>query len=405
MIAIVICGLIIISLVCDIYLYNRVLVKHKVSPLYRKVFVAYWAILYLFFLATILASRFVIGESVELMTRLFMWSTYALLISIIPKFIISAFIACSDFCSVLFKRKTRALSYIGVGIAALVIVVFVHGATLGRSQIEVKNVSVVSDKIPESFDGYKVAFFSDLHVGTLVSKRKMVAKLVDEINNHNVDLVINGGDIVHQSYEEITPEILEILNQIEAKDGVLSVLGNHDLGYYYPDSLSLPKDLNIKCLIEDLISIDNVWLQNSSTYIYRGTDSISITGHTYPREMKGLAHIIGMDAFDISSAYNGVDSTDFNITIAHDPQLWSSILSNGIGDVTLSGHVHAMQCKIKIGSKVFSPASMLYDKWSGEYRDGERMLYINDGIGCVVFPMRIGVKPELTIIELKTKAE
>ncbi len=403
MIVAIILGFIISSLVCDVYVYNRILVKNKIAPIYRGLFITYWGVIYLFFLLSILINRLEVSENVELYTRVFMWSLYALLISVFPKYIMTVFLVISDFISLVLKRKIRVLNYIGAAISLLVVIAFIHGTTLGRSQIEVKRLSVVSEKIPASFVGYKVAFFSDLHLGTLVNKPKMVERLVDEINNQNVNLVINGGDVVHQSYKEITPEVLDIFNRIEAEDGVLSVLGNHDLGYYFPDSVALPKNLNISLLVNDFKSINHGWLRDNSTYIHRGDDSISITGHTYPRELKGLAHMSDMDMIDVSPAYDGVDSSSFNITVAHDPQLWNRILENNIGDVTLSGHVHAMQFKIKLGNMVFSPASLLYDRWSGEYREGERMLYINDGIGCVVLPMRIGVKPELTIIELKTR--
>ena len=405
MIIVIILGLVISSLVCDFYVYNRILVRHKVPSLLRKLFAAYWGAIYLFFIVAIILYRVLPIESIELATRVFMWSVYALILNVTPKCIITISLLLNDAISVILKRRVRVVNYIGAAVALLVVVAFIHGATLGRSQIEVRNVSVVSDKIPAAFDGYKIAFFSDLHVGTLVSKRKMVERLVNEINAQQVDIVVNGGDVVHQSYREITPEILDIFRKIETKDGVFSVLGNHDLGYYYPDLVALPKSLNISSLIKELGSANYRWLQNNSTHIYRGGDSISITGHTYPRELKGLAHMSDMNQTDFSAAYAGVDSSGFNITVAHDPQSWDRILDNKIGDLTLSGHIHAMQFKLKLGGLVLSPASLLYDRWSGEYREGERVLYINDGIGCVVFPMRIGVQPELTIFELKSSVK
>ena len=101
--------------------------------------------------------------------------------------------------------------------------------------------------------------------------------------------------------------------------------------------------------------------------------------------------------FDVSGIYENVPDSVFNITVSHLPQLWHSLCS--YSDLTLSGHIHAMQMKIA----GISPAALMYDEWSGLYERAEGKLYINDGIGSVGFFARIGARPEVTVITLKSK--
>lgn len=396
---VVILGTILLLLPFDIYIYRRILVKYNIGTLYRRVFVAYSATTYLFFIV-IITYLFSMVVCAELGTKLNMWSLYVFLINLVPKFIMLIFSLLNDIIAYFIKREFRILNYIGAACVVVVVAMFIYGATWGRCQIEVKYVDVVNDKIPDSFDGYRIAFFSDLHLGSSVNKHAMIEKLIEEVNRQDVDLVLNGGDLVHLSHLELTHEVLEQFENMRARDGIFSVLGNHDFGHYYPNQRSLPADMNIDLLSKKLDSINWKWLFDSSVFIHRGADSISLTGITYPDELGGFIDY-NMDNVDITNAYKDVDSTSFNVTLSHDPRLWDMVLENGIGDITLSGHVHAMQFKLKFGDWVFSPAEFIYDRWSGEYRSGNRILYINDGIGCVLIPMRIGAKPELTIIELK----
>ena len=104
---------------------------------------------------------------------------------------------------------------------------------------------------------------------------------------------------------------------------------------------------------------------------------------------------------DLSGAYRGVPDSLYNITAVHIPQLWGQIADAGYGDLTLAGHVHSMQIKLRLFGRAFSPAQLLYTRWSGRYDEGGRTLYINDGTGYVVFPMRLGAYPEITLITLR----
>ena len=140
-------------------------------------------------------------------------------------------------------------------------------------------------------------------------------------------------------------------------------------------------------------------LRDSTVYICRDNDSIAVTGIDYGEKLLEYKHSMNaVKGVDLGSIYNNIPDNVFNITLSHLPQLWHSLYEGGYSDLTLSGHIHAMQFKIAS----FSPARFMYEEWSGLYENDKGKLYINDGIGCVGFFARIGARPEITIIELST---
>ena len=143
-------------------------------------------------------------------------------------------------------------------------------------------------------------------------------------------------------------------------------------------------------------------LRDSSAILVRGGDSIALTGLSFPEELVHRSHERIERELDLSEAYAGLPEKLFGITLSHTPQAWHRIMAAGRGDLTLSGHVHSLQMKLRLGQKwQWSPAAWFYDEWSGPYADGERMLYVNDGIGYAMVPMRIGARPEITLFELR----
>ena len=137
------------------------------------------------------------------------------------------------------------------------------------------------------------------------------------------------------------------------------------------------------------------------SYLRRGGDSISLTGLSFDPALRHMRHDPDLPPADLSGAYRGVPDSLYNITAVHIPQLWGQIADAGYGDLTLAGHVHSMQMKLRLFGRAFSPAQLLYTRWSGRYDEGGRTLYINDGTGYVVFPMRLGAYPEITLITLR----
>lgn len=304
-----------------------------------------------------------------------------------------------------FPIRRQAAGYAAGGILYVaVLAILLYGMFVTRTDLRVNKVSMEYACLPESFDGYRIVFFSDLHVGAMLDARREVDSLVSLIDRQNADLVIFGGDMVNIRCTELAPEISELLGKIRPADGVVSVLGNHDTGVYIKDTVSLPREENRRRVCEATTRMGWNLLRDSTIYVRRGADSISVTGIDFKESMLEYGHS-PMTRIDYSptEAYAGVPDSVFNITVSHLPQMWNRITGLGRGDLTLSGHVHATQAKIEMGPLRLSPAMMLYKEWSGMYeRDGKR-LYVNDGVGNVGFYMRIGAHPEITLIELHAR--
>ncbi len=306
------------------------------------------------------------------------------------------------YAGILTLKNNYAKWTVGAILCTIVASVLIVGVVHTRKELAVKSVDIVSARLPHAFDGYRIAFFSDLHIGSLTSAEQMCESVVNEINALDADLVVFGGDLINARYDELSPELAKILGKIKAQDGVVAVLGNHDTGVYVRDTVALPIEENTRLLIERIESMGWRVVNDDTEYIVRGSDSLTLTGIGFSRELLEHRHSADVaDSLDIRPIYEGVPSDKFNITMSHMPQLWRKVSALGYGDLVLSGHVHAMQMKACLGGYEFSPAQLMYSEWSGHYNEAISHLYITDGVGSVGFHLRIGAPPEITSLTLR----
>lgn len=333
-----------------------------------------------------------------------LWMMWGLLLSFLPKLVFALFLLLNNLLNKFLSRRWRFFEVTGGVLAGLVVVLMVYGVVRGVSVIRVTRVEVSSPKVPEAFDGYRIVQFSDLHIGNLTPSGTLMRDMVDTVLSLKPDLIVNSGDLVNIRSSEITPEVFRELGRLEAPDGVVSVLGNHDLGIYIPgDPAAAAQSL------ERLKQIQSAWgwnlLQNEKLWLGRGSDSMAVAGVDFPHNGRHRGMQAVTVGSDLERAMAGVDSSHFALLVAHTPSVWDSIPAVAAPDLTVSGHIHAMQLKFNVGGWSFSPAEWIYPEWSGLYtRDGRR-LYVNDGIGYVLFPMRIGAPAEVTLFELRRSAE
>lgn len=316
-----------------------------------------------------------------------MWLFYVYLLTVLPRL---AFYFFQHF----------GLARTGAAAAGLTAVLLVWGAVYARTSYAVNEVEVSSERLPEGFDGLRIVHFSDLHIGTLVHPEREMKRLVRTIDALRPDLVVFTGDLVNIRYTELDSAAMRILSQLRAPLGVVSNIGNHDTGVYVKDTLALPVEVNTDSLVARQRRMGWRLPDNETEYLVRGGDTITLSGISFDPAFRRERHDrnVGMN---IGATYEGVSRTPYNITLSHLPQLWDRIRELGYGDLTLSGHVHAMQIKARIGKWRFSPARLFYKRWSGRYDEEGSTLYINDGIGYVGFPMRLGAYPEITVITLR----
>ena len=278
-------------------------------------------------------------------------------------------------------------------ISLCVVALLVYGFTLGFTQFRIQRVEFASKDLPKAFDGYKIVMFSDAHVGNFKgSRQKYLSQTIDRINAENADAICFCGDIENVDPEELTP-FCDDFSSLKAKDGVFSILGNHDYSLYKRDA----SDSERKQLIQKTISSERSFgwnlLLNEHAVIRRGEDSIVVAGEEndgsgpFPR----LANP--------EKTMQGVGKDAFVVMLQHDPTAWRrQVLPKTNAQLTLSGHTHAGQFMI-FG---WSPAKLVYKECKGAYYQGERMLYVSSGLGGVV-PFRVGVPGEIVVITLKTK--
>lgn len=279
----------------------------------------------------------------------------------------------------------------GIAVAAATCVAFAYGFARGWKRLEVKEVTITSADLPASFDGYRLVQLSDLHVGTFGIDTAYLRELVERVNDLRPDLVVFTGDLVNSSADELDP-FMGILPHLKARDGVFSILGNHDYCTYrrYDTADGAARNLAELKRREQGFGWD--LLLNENRTIRRGTDSIALIGvendSRPPFPSRG----------DLRKAMERVPERAFKILLSHDPTHWRrEVLSKTDIQLTLSGHTHAMQ--LMIGH--FSPARWAYPEWGGIYRDGDRTLYVSIGAGGTV-PFRFGAWPEINVITLQS---
>ena len=296
--------------------------------------------------------------------------------------------------------KKKCWMWIGSAVSAFLLLAMLYSIFITRTDYKINKVDIYCDNLPVSFNNYRIAFISDIHTGSMICAERELIKIAKMVDDSNVDVLFFGGDIINLHHSEIDNSLLAAFSYFKARDGVYMVFGNHDTGAYIKDLDSAGRRENMAALESKMESVGWVVLRDSTVYFKRAGDSISVTGIDYNDELLKYKH--SMDAVkgvDFARIYDNVPDSLFNITLSHLPQLWHSLSDGGFSDLTLSGHVHAMQMKIAS----FSPARYMYKEWSGLYDSNKGKLYINDGIGCVGYLMRIGARPEITVIELYSK--
>lgn len=336
---------------------------------------------------------------------LIMWMLYAYLSVYASKFVVVLFSLIGKIPAIWKKRPVNLALWVGAPLGVLMFVIMWWGAIVGIREIQVNQVEVDSPRIPEEFDGYRIVQFSDAHVGTWGKDTTFVRSLVDSINSFNPDLIVFTGDIVNRRTEELAP-FRGIFARLHARDGVMSVLGNHDYGDYINWKSAEEKTANINLL--KTWQKDMGWrlLNNESVPIVHNGDSIMLIGVENWGEPPFRQYGDFARAYPADSICDPYDSR-FKILLSHNPEHWRlEVTEKSNIDLTLSGHTHAMQFMISLGSWRWSPAKYRYDLWEGMYermsKDGVPMrIYVNIGCGEVALPYRIGATPEITIITLR----
>ena len=327
---------------------------------------------------------------------------YLLLLGIIaiPKLV---FMLCSvtglTFSKLLHKKSAKhpANNYgnlIGLICVPVIWYVVLYGSFIGFNKVEVNRQTFASPDLPKAFDGYKVVLFSDAHVGSYTARNEHVLKkAIDNINAQHPDMIVYTGDIQNTQPQDIYRH-MDVLSSLKAKDGIYTILGNHDYGDYICGNTAR-KVANMRETMSLEKQMGWTLLMNEHRYIDRGKSHIIIAG--MENDGDGIRF---PQKGDIKKTLKGVDDDDFVLMLEHDPSSWRrKIIPDGRAQLTLSGHTHKMQFALFD----WCPMSLTGKEVNGWYTEDEQSLFVTAGLGGLI-PFRFGAPGEIVVITLKTQS-
>lgn len=374
--------ILLVTLLPDIYMYRRY-VKRRLGNVWARI--AWW-------LPTLLITVSTIGVS---LTRDFaphnltLFNTYLFITALVvlPKF---TFVLCSlagRLARRMLKLRRNWGNYVGLVLVLAELYILFHGTMVGTDRLNVRQVTIEFDDLPTAFDGYRIAQFTDVHLGSM--KDELMLRAVTAIDDMRPDLIVFTGDIQNMGPDEL-PRFAQTLKRLKAKDGVMSVLGNHDYSRY----VNLPPDeaLRNERMTRDFeTSVGWQLLLNDNRIVRRGSDSIVIAGGENDGRPPFPAKA------DLKKAMRGIHAKSFVVMLQHDPSAWRRhILPLTNAQLTLSGHTHGGQISL-FGLR---PTELEGKEDDGLYVEGKRKLFVSTGLGGFV-PFRFYMNPEVVEITLK----
>ncbi|ASF44518.1 metallophosphoesterase [Capnocytophaga endodontalis] len=294
--------------------------------------------------------------------------------------------------------RRKFVSTLGWGLAAIPFASILYSIFKGKYNYKVWKYTLYFDNLPKAFDGYRITQISDIHCGSFDNYEK-IRYGVELINSQKSDVILFTGDLVNNLANEVH-NWKSLFATLQAPDGVFSIMGNHDYGDYSSWETPEAKQQNLEHLFQLQKQMGWQLLLNEHCYLERNGEKIALIG------VENWGHGRFSKYGDLNKAMEGVNTEDFKILMSHDPTHWQEIVLPENKDIqlTLSGHTHGMQCGIEIpGWLKWSPSQYIYKYWGGMYEEDGKYLNVNRGFGYHAFPGRLGVWPEITVIELKTK--
>ena len=345
------------------------------------------------------------------------WIMGIMMVILVPKIVVLPFLFIDDLLRIIqflvqhsirlfsnnnsvidFASRRKIISQIALGIAAVPFFSTIYGILKGKYDYRVHKVSLYFKDLPSAFDGFKLVQLSDIHAGSF-DNRDAVQKGIRLTNAQQGDLFLFTGDLVNNKAEEMYPWI-EDFKQLKGKYGSFSILGNHDYGDYIKWENESEKSENLEKLKVVHKKLGYQLMLNETIYIEKEGAKIALIGVENWGKKGFVKH------GDLDKAVESVDNNLFKILLSHDPSHWEAVTLNHdkFIHLTLSGHTHGMQFGIEIPGFKWSPSQYIYKQWAGLYKHAEKYIYVNRGFGFLGFPGRVGILPEITVIELRKKS-
>jgi predicted MPP superfamily phosphohydrolase len=289
----------------------------------------------------------------------------------------------------------RWLSNAGMVIGTLMFSILSFGTQYGKLNFRTENVVITIEGLNKDLDGLKIVQISDLHLASFYNHPKSLQKVIHDVNNLKPDLILNTGDFVSYGWQEFGRNDT-ILAKAKSRYGNYAILGNHDFGTYHPFFTEADRNNNV-LILNNLIKASGYQvLSDTNTVVKIKNAKLGLIGIITKGRYPDIIH------GNLTKAVTGLDSVDLKILLSHDPNQWEEdVVSKTDINITLSGHTHGMQMGIYTNWFKWSPAKYFYPHWSGLYKEGKQVQYVNRGLGVLAIPFRIWMPPEITCITLK----
>ncbi|SFR66328.1 metallophosphoesterase [Maribacter stanieri] len=319
--------------------------------------------------------------------------------SFIPKLIFVIVISLLYFSNFMFSQEASLIVIPVIGLLSgfLPFFIILYAIFSAVYRFKVHLIRLKLETLPQQFNGIRIVHISDLHLGSFNYKYHILERAVKKINELNPDLIFFTGDLVNNFSWELRGWHT-VLKKLKAKYGKFAVLGNHDYGDYSQWATPEEKRRNFNEIQEFYIKTDFSLLRNEAKLIEKANTSLSIIG------VENWGNPEFKKYGDLQKAMKNVDGANFNILLSHDPTHWPEEVAHHTNiTLTLSGHTHGMQAGINFRTKKWSPIKYKYKHWAGLYKENNQYLYVTRGLGWMGFPGRLGMRPEITLIELYKK--
>ncbi|MCB0538146.1 MAG: metallophosphoesterase [Bacteroidetes bacterium] len=295
-----------------------------------------------------------------------------------------------------FADRRKFISRMSLISALAPIGILTYGVVKNAYNYKFYNQKIKIPNLPENFKGKKIIQLSDIHAGTF-NKTAPIEKVVAEINKLQPDYIFFTGDLVNDLATEMD-DYLPIFKKLEAKYGIYSILGNHDYGdYFFGPHDSPEKTANFNAFLQVHKKLGWDLMRNENRRLEIDGQSIGLIGvENYSEGGRFVSY------GDLAKAYKGIENEATKILLSHDPSHWDAVINKNFKDIdlTLSGHTHGFQFGVETKWLKWSPSQYTYKQWAGLYQKEKQQIYVNRGFGNLGYPGRIGILPEVTVIEL-----
>jgi len=288
------------------------------------------------------------------------------------------------------------LVQLGFFVGAVPFVSMIYGMLKGPTNFTVRRRAMKFENLPDGFHNFRIVQISDLHLGSFFSDEPM-RRAIRLIQDEKPDVILFTGDLVNDLHEEAVP-YRELLKQLKAPYGIYSVLGNHDYGDYYRWKQPEHKRQNLEDLKQFQRDLGWKLLLNEHAYLEKDGEQLGLIG------VENWSSRMNFQRYgDMKKAVEGMKKLPFHILLSHDPSHWKAevVKDYPFVDLTLSGHTHGMQFGVEIPGFKWSPVQYVYKEWADLYSNSKQYLYVNRGLGFIGYPGRVGISPEITVIDLE----